>query len=245
MLNLIFAIIGLLLAILINVLADDLPLRIRPLAPHCPKCAHIHKPTHWLGLLRRRCPECDLPVRKRVMAVEIATPLLFAFLPTLIPEINNLLVNSFFIAVLILVIVIDLEHKLILNVVTFPITAVALALSFVVTLDQNNIRWALAGALFGLVISYVMYWFGQLAFGPGAFGLGDVKLAMMMGAMMGLPRIPFALIIGVILGGVLSLILLLLGLVKRDDALPYGQYLASGGIVMLIWGVQIYEAYLP
>jgi leader peptidase (prepilin peptidase)/N-methyltransferase len=243
-LNLLFALIGLAVAIIINVLADDLPLRIRPLPPHCPRCAHIHKPLHWLGLLRRQCPECRLPVRRRVILVEISTIILFALLPSLIPEPRNLIVNSFFIAVLILVIVIDLEHKLILNVVTFPVTAVALAASFIVTRDQNTILLAVTGAVFGLIIGYIIYGLGALISGAGAFGLGDVKLAMAMGAMMGLHRVPFALIIGIVLGGVISLILLATRLVSRRDALPYGQYLAIGGIIMLIWGVEIFNAYI-
>ena len=244
MLNLLFALIGLLLAIVINVLADDLPLRIRPLAPHCPHCAHIHQPIHWLGIIRRQCPECGQPVRWRVILVEVGTTALFALLPALIPEPINLIVNSFFIAVLILVIVIDLEHKLILNVVTFPVTAVALAASFIVTNDQNNIFLAATGAILGLVIGYILYGFGSLISGAGAFGMGDVKLAMAMGAMMGLHRIPFALIIGIVVGGVVSLLLLMTRLVSRRDALPYGQYLATGGIIMLIWGVQIFEWYI-
>ena len=244
LLNLLFALIGLILAVVINVLADDLPMRIRPLPPHCPRCAHIHKPAHWLGLVRRQCPKCALPVRRRVIWVEIGTTLLFALLPSLIPELRNLIINSFYIAVLILVIVIDLEHKLILNVVTFPITAVALASSFIVTNDQNNIQLAAAGAVFGLIIGYILYGFGALVFGAGAFGYGDVKLAMAMGAMMGLHRIPFALIMGIVLGGVISLLLLVTRLVSRRDALPYGQYLATGGIIMLIWGVQIFEWYI-
>ena len=244
LLNLLFAVIGLMLGIVINVLADDLPQRIRPLPPHCPRCAHIHKPAHWLGLVRCKCPECGQPVRRRVIWVEVGTAVLFAFLPSLIPELRNLIVNSFYIAVLILVIVIDLEHKLILNVVTFPVTAAALAASFVVTADQNNIRWAATGALLGLLIGYILYGFGLLVSGEGAFGLGDVKLAMAMGAMMGLPRIPFAIMIGIVLGGIISLLLLVMGLVSRRDALPYGQYLASGGIIMLIWGVQISNWFL-
>jgi leader peptidase (prepilin peptidase)/N-methyltransferase len=243
MLNLLFAFIGLLVAIVINILADDLPLRIRPLPPHCPRCAHTHKPLYWLGLLRRHCPACGRPVRPRVIWVEVGTAVLFALLPSLIPEPRNLIVNSFYIAVLILVIVIDLEHKLILNVVTLPVTAVALAASLIVTRDQNTILLAVTGAILGLIIAYIMYGFGTLVFGAGAFGYGDVKLAMAMGAMMGLHRIPFALIIGIILGGVISLLLLVTRLVSRRDALPYGQYLAIGGIIMLIWGIQIFEWY--
>jgi leader peptidase (prepilin peptidase)/N-methyltransferase len=178
-----------------------------------------------------------------VIWVEVGTAVLFAFLPSLIPEPRNLIVNSFYIAVLILVIVIDLEHKLILNVVTFPATAVALAASFIVTRDQNSILLATAGAVLGLVIGYILYGFGALVSGTGAFGLGDVKLAMAMGAMLGLHRIPFALIMGIVLGGMVTLFLLMARLVSRRDALPYGQYLATGGIIMLIWGVQIFNWY--
>jgi hypothetical protein len=56
--------------------------------------------------------------------------------------------------------------------------------------------------------------------------------------------IPFALTLGIVIGGVVSLLLLVTRLVKRGDYLPYGQYLAAGGIIMLIWGVQVVDWYL-
>jgi leader peptidase (prepilin peptidase)/N-methyltransferase len=170
--------------------------------------------------------------------------LLFSFLPFFITELQNLAVNSFYIAVLILVIVIDLEHRLILNVVTFPVTALALAGSLLVTDEQNTLLAALLGAAIGFILFYIVYWLGQMLFGPGALGYGDVKLAMTMGAMLGLHRILFALALAILLGGIVSMMVLFVNRnVNRRTYLPYGQYLAIAGILMLIWGVRLVEWY--
>lgn len=244
MLNALFALIGLGVGVLINVLADALPDRIRPQRPYCLQCGHIHSGLGVLAVGRRRCTNCGAPTRKRALIVEVGTAVLFAVLPSLIPDLRNLLANSLYIAILILIIVIDLEHKLILNVVTFPATALALLGSLFVTPDENNWKLALAGAAVGFIIFYLFYWIGQLMFGPGALGYGDVKLSLVMGAMLGFHRIFFALIFAVLLGGITSLLLLIINRrVNKHTYLPYGQYLAAAGIVMLIWGVQIFQWY--
>ena len=83
--NLVFALIGLLVGGLLNVLADDLPTRIRPKSPHCPRCDHRYSPSRWLAIGRLlrggRCPNCDLPTRRRAIWLEIGTALVFAALP--------------------------------------------------------------------------------------------------------------------------------------------------------------------
>jgi leader peptidase (prepilin peptidase)/N-methyltransferase len=169
---------------------------------------------------------------------------LFALLPTQIPEPTDLGVDSIYIGILILVIVIDLEHRLILNVVTFPATALALGGSVIVTQRENTLPLALVGAITGFVLFYMVYQGGQLLFGPGALGYGDVKLAMAMGAMLGFHRILFALMLAIVLGGLISAAILFVNRrVNRRTYLPYGQYLAIAGILMLIWGVRVFEWY--
>jgi leader peptidase (prepilin peptidase)/N-methyltransferase len=74
--------------------------------------------------------------------------------------------------------------------------------------------------------------------------MGDVKLAMMMGAMLGFHRIFFALFWGIILGGVITILLLLTRRVSRQTALPYGQYLALSGIWFLIWGADYVQQFI-
>ena len=148
-----------------------------------------------------------------------------------------LVIYTFYMALLILIIVIDLENRLILDITTYPGTVLALLASFV--LPTINIRSALVGALLGLLLFLGIYWLAKLTFGPGAIGQGDVKLAMMMGAMLGVPTIITTIVIAIIMGGVISGILLITRLVSRNTYLPYGQYLAISTMVMLVWGATI------
>jgi len=226
MLNLIFFVIGLLAAVLINTLADYLPSSHTPLRPQW----------HTWGWSQR----------KRPLLVFIFTPLVLGSLPFFLENVVDTAVNSFHISVLILIIVTDLEHKLIFDVVTIPAAVIALLTSLVVSPAENNIRLAVVGAIAGYAIFYLLYWVAQLIYGPGrgALGAGDVKLAMLMGAMLGFHRIFFALILGIFLGGIFSLLLLLSRRVNRETALPYGQYLALGAIIMLIWGAQYVQQFL-
>lgn len=238
MLTLLFGLIGLLVGGLINVLADDWPKRERPSPPHCPNCDYVYKPAGWLAVLRRNqpCPACG-ERRKRPLLVELSTALLFAALPLLLDHPVTLLVYAFYLALLILIIVIDLENRLILDITTLPGTAFALLFSLLLP----NINWlsAVLGAVIGFLLFLLIYWVAKVTFGPGAIGQGDIKLAMLMGAMLGVPDIVVALTLGIFLGGLVSGVLLATRLVKRNTYLPYGQYLALAAIVMLLWGRSI------
>jgi prepilin signal peptidase PulO-like enzyme (type II secretory pathway) len=246
MLNFVFAFAGLLAGGVINVLADDLPERHSPRTPQCPRCHFAYPWLDWLAVVRYwrlggACPHCAEPMRRRPLWVELGTAVLFAVLPWLIANPLNLAIYSLYVAVLILVIVIDLEYRLILHVVTFPTTLFAVPAAFVLT--DNSWQSALLGAGTGYVFFLLAYWLGKALFGEGALGFGDVTLAMMMGAMLGFHRILFALVLAILLGALVSLILLLSGRVKLRSHMAYGPYLALAGIFMIIWGDQVTRAY--
>lgn len=242
MLNVVFALIGLLVGGVINVLADDLPARVRPQVPHCPHCAHSYGPIGWLAVGRHiqgsACPACGQAHRRRPLLVELGTALVFASLPWLISPAVDLVIYSSYIAILILIIVIDVEHRLVLHVVTFPSMAFALVTS--IPLTDSNPRMALAGGLVGFVFFFLAYLIGQRFFGPGALGFGDVTLATTMGLMLGFDRIFFALILGILLAGIWSLLGLISGRMNRRAYFAYGPFLAVAGIVMVIWGDLFY-----
>lgn len=242
-LSLFWAIIGLLLGGVINVLSDDLPARQSPRRPHCPRCGHIHRAGYWLAITRRirggACPECGLPPRQRTFFVEVGMVILFAALPWLIEPPIDLAIYSAYIAVLVLVIVIDLEHRLVLHVVTFPTTVFALVASYPLT--DSGFRLALVGAVVGFVFFFLAYLIGERFFGRGALGFGDVTLAMMMGAMLGFQRIFFALILGILLAGLWGAVALLTGRLQRRSYFAYGPFLAAAGIIIIIWGNQIFD----
>ncbi|HXV97522.1 MAG TPA: prepilin peptidase [Anaerolineae bacterium] len=184
--------------------------------------------------------------RKRPWLVLGSTAVLFFCLPFWLTEMVNLVINSLYIAILILIIVTDLEHKLIFNLVVYPAILLALVGSFLVTPDENNIRLALAGGVVGLVIFGALYGLANLIYGRERIplGMGDVKLALLLGLMLGWHRIFFCLFWAVILGGVITLLLLLTRRVGRGTALPYGQYLALSGIAFLIWGADYAQQFI-
>jgi leader peptidase (prepilin peptidase)/N-methyltransferase len=241
---LLFSLIGLLTGGLLNVLADDLPARIRPKRPHCPRCNHVQPVTHWLAVgraLQGGCPNCGAQVRKRALFLEIGTALVFAALSSLVEPAFDLIIYSIYAAVLLLVIVIDIEHRLILHIVTLPTTLFALLVSG--PLADNNILAAVLGAVVAFLFFYLIYWLGQRLFGAGAFGFGDVTLAMTMGAMFGLHQVVFALVLGVLLGGLWSVVGLASGRMTRYSHFAYGPFLAAGGLIILFWGSQLLEWY--
>jgi len=242
MLNILFAFWGLLVGGLINVLADDLPARVRPRRPHCPRCDYVYGISAWLAIGRRieggTCPQCGLHARRRPLLVEIGTALLFAALPWLVTPAFDLIIYALYIAILILIIVIDIEHRLILHVVTLPSMLFALLASFL--LSDNSPLLALAGGLVGFVLFYLAFLLGQRLFGPGALGFGDVTLATLMGLMLGFHRVFFALVLGILLAGLWSLVGLATRRMSRRAHFAYGPFLAIAGILMIIWGDQIY-----
>ena len=248
---LLFALLGLITAVFINILADHLPERQTPQMPYCLQCGHPYEPIGWLALTRWLwgggiCLECGNLEPKRPPLVEIVTPILFALLPILFDDPRIWFIYAAYIAILILIIVIDLEHKLILNVVTYPATIFAIFGAIILPNSENSWKLALAGALFGFIVFFILYWIGEKMFGVGALGFGDVKLAMLLGAMVGLQSIPFTLALGIVLGGVGTVLILIINRrVGRHTALPYGQYLAVAGIVMLYWGTAVANYYLP
>ena len=238
-----FALIGLLVGSLLNVLADDLPARVSPHSPHCTRCGHVYRPSRWLAISRQfnegACPQCGRPTRRRSLYLEIGTAAIFAALPWLIQPAVDLVIYSIYIAILILVIVIDLEHRLILHVVTFPATGFALLASLFLT--DTNLRLSLTGAAAGFVFFFIAYLIGNKLFGAGALGFGDVTLSMTMGAMLGLQRILFALVLGILLAGLWGLVAVASGKLNRRSYFPYGPFLAVAGIVTIIWGNQLVE----
>jgi leader peptidase (prepilin peptidase)/N-methyltransferase len=241
--NIVFLLVGFIVGGVINVLADDLPARERPRSPHCPRCGHVHGPLRWLAITRLlsggKCSDCDLPTRRRALSVEIGTGLLFAALPLFIDPLIDLVIYSIYVGILILVIVIDIEHRLILHVVTIPTTLFALVASYPIT--DNGPLLALTGAVGGFLFFFVIFLVGQRFFGPGALGFGDVTLSMTMGAMLGFQRVFFALILGIFLAGLWGVVSLLSGRMKLKGYFAYGPFLAIAGIVMIIWGNQIYS----
>lgn len=143
-----------------------------------------------------------------------------------------LLIRSLWAAVLVQVFFFDAEHRLILNLVLLPVAAAAIALSPL----TPGLGWQsalIAGAVAGIAF-LVIAGIGALAFRAEAMGLGDVKLAAVIGLLLGAMYTAPALLGGMILAGLVAAVLLVLRRRGRRDTIAYGPYLCLGALAWLV-----------
>ena len=143
------------------------------------------------------------------------------------------LITGIYILVLILILLVDLQQRRILNAIALPATLLALVVGLID--GRESFLLALLGALAGFLFFYLLYWVGGKFYGRGALGFGDVKLAMLLGAMLGLQYVWPALLLGILLAGLTSILLLVTGRAGLRTSLPYGVFLAGAGIIVLVW----------
>jgi leader peptidase (prepilin peptidase)/N-methyltransferase len=136
----------------------------------------------------------------------------------------KLLVGALYSSLLLTVAAIDLDHRLVLNRLSYP--GVVLALLGSLLWPGIGVVSALLGAVVGLAIFLVLQVLGR-----GALGVGDMKLALLIGAMRGFPDVFNALLLGTLLGGLAAAFLLIVMRKGRKASIAYGPYLAAGAIL--------------
>jgi len=244
---------GLSIGSFINVVAYRVPLKRSVMRPPsaCPSCNHRlswreNIPViSWL-VLRGTCSECGVHFSVRYLIVEVLTGVVFAGTVAVIGVEWVLPAYLWFAGVTITLTLTDLDHKLIPNRILYPgivVGAVLLVGGAIAAGDpQGAIRSLLAGAAyFGalLVIALVAP--------AGGFGFGDVKLAVLLGMFtgyLGWGQMSVAFFFAFLLGGVLSILLLITGTKGRKDAIPFGPYLVLGAYVAIVAGDRILDWYL-
>src|SRR5205823_2393367 len=174
---------GLAVGSFLNVLAARLPLKrsiVRP-GSACTSCSapiawHDNVPLLSYVLLRGRCRACGARIPLRYPGVELATAALAAGCALAFGLTLHALVAAFFCAALVAVSATDLEHRIIPNRIVLPAAAIVLAAQSALDLRHE---WAIAalGASGFLLVAALVY--------PAGMGMGDVKLALLMGAMLG------------------------------------------------------------
>ncbi len=246
----IFGLIGTAIGSFLNVCIDRLPERQSLLHPpsHCPACQRRIAikdliPVFSYLWLRGRCRYCRAPIPKRVPWVEMGTGLLFAFLwwqYGLAPELGIMI---FYLCLLIIIFVIDLERGVILNRVVYPAAAIALiiaaftSITGVFTSNPGIVRVLIGGGV-GLMIMLLL----SLIY-RGGIGMGDVKMAGLVGLLMGFPLVLVSLFLAVVSGGLVAMVLLLLKIKQRKQTIPFGPFLSLGAMVTLLWGASILDWY--
>jgi leader peptidase (prepilin peptidase)/N-methyltransferase len=232
---------GLALGSFLNVVATRIPLRRSVIKPRsaCMSCGnelawYDNLPLVSYALLRGRCRSCGVRISPLYPAVELATAVLAAACVWKFGLTGEALVAAFFCVVLVAVTATDLTHRIIPNRIVLPATVVVLVAQ---TALEPSPEWALAalGASLFLFVAAVAY--------PAGMGMGDVKLALLMGAALG-KTVSVALFAGMFLALVPSVFLLARhGSAARKMGIPFAPFLALGSVIALFAGEQLLHAY--
>ena len=233
---------GLAVGSFLNVLAARVPLRRSVVKPGS-ACMSCSEPIAWrdniplvsYALLRGRCRSCGVRISLLYPAVELATALLVAACVLKFGFSGRAAVAAFFCAVLVTVTATDLTHRIVPNRIVLPAAAIVLVAQ---TALRPSPEWALAafGASFFLFAAAFAY--------PAGMGMGDVKLALLMGAALG-RYVPVAMMAGMIAALLPSVVLFARhGGAARKIAIPFAPFLALGSLLALFAGPAILHGYL-
>jgi leader peptidase (prepilin peptidase)/N-methyltransferase len=195
----------------------------------------------WIAL-GGKCAACKAPISKRYPAVELFTGLLSAYLAWRFgwgPALAGALVFAW---ALIAAAAIDIDTQLLPDRITLPLLWLGLLVNvFGVFVD---LRSAVLGAAGGYLLLWSVYWAFKLLAGKEGMGFGDFKLLAALGAWTGWQTLPLILLVSAGAGAVIGLLAIRLSGKGRDTRIPFGPYLAAGGLVALLWGREAVVAYL-
>ena len=250
-------IVGAVVGSFVNVCISRIPKGESVVRPpsHCPKC---HSPipfyhnvpllSYWF--LRGHCCSCGKPISARYFAVELLTAslalaLLYRF------GLGFVFVEGFvFVAALVAISFIDLDVRIVPDVISLPGIIVGLLFSVVghyVISDPFELVPSPLSALLGVLVGggflLAVAWVYERMTGVEGMGGGDIKLLAMIGAFLGWPSIPLTLFFSSLGGSIVGLSIMLARGVDRRYALPFAPFLCVGALVYLFFGREIIDFY--
>src|SRR5262245_14712815 len=244
MIEIVVFIVGLIIGSFSNVVIYRLPQRKSIVIPGS-QCRSCHSPIRpWDNLpllsyfiLKGRCRRCKEPIAVRYPAVEFTSGVLFVlfFLRYGLTPLFG--VNILLASTLLVVALIDLDHKIIPNIITIPGIFVGLALSL------GTLPITPLVSLLGLLVGGALFYLIALI-SRGGMGGGDIKLIAMIGAFLGWQGAIFTIFSGALLGSLVGVTLMLLGRKGRKDKVPFGPFLSSGAILFMLCGDDLIQWYL-
>jgi leader peptidase (prepilin peptidase)/N-methyltransferase len=245
-----FTVLGLVLGSFLNVVVYRLPLGMSVVRPRsaCPTCGtpiqgRDNVPVLSYLLLRGRCRACQTHISAEYPIVEAITGALFGLTALAFP--HRLVVAAMiapFLGVMLAAALIDLRHRIIPNALTYASFLVLLPVVGVVAFSTDGVSLARAG------LGLLAYGGGLMVIAlvaPGGMGMGDAKLAALIGLVLGAlgwRYVAVAAMVAVIAGGVGAIGALIAGR-GRKDTIPFGPFLAAGAIVAALLAPQIAHWY--
>ena len=213
----------------------------------CPKCDHKIRfyenipVISWL-LLKGKCSQCKNSISIRYPLVEIATALLSLVIalkygPTAEAALLLLLTWG-----LICLTLIDFDHMLLPDQIVLPLLWLGLLVNINATFVPLND--AVIGAAVGYGSLFSVFWLFKLFTGKEGMGFGDFKLFALFGAWVGWQLLPVLILMASVVGAIMGISLMLFKDHQREQAIPFGPYLAIAGWVTILWGEGIWSWYI-
>ncbi len=263
--NVVVAVFGAIIGSFLNVVIVRWPEEQSIVKPRsaCPRCGHViawydNVPVLSFLLLRGRCRYCKEPISWRYPLVEILTATLSVLVfhrfvedvhAIRLGEVGAYLLYFGFVAGMVAITFIDLEHYLIPDMVTLTSIPVGILGVWAIQ-DVPGVPTTVRGAVFGALIGggslYVLRLLYQLIRKDEGMGLGDVKMMAMIGTFLGPhPALVFVVFVSSFLGSVVGITMMVLRGKDLKYALPFGPFLAVGAVVYLLWGYAYAYRLLP
>ena len=224
---------------------------------HCPKCKkpisfYDNIPLVSYVVLRASCRACGEGIPPRYFVVEILTAMLAVALFDRFGLSYSFFVSFLFVAALIVISFIDLDVRIVPDVISLPGIVCGLLLSiigyFLIGRDANLVPSPVSsfiGIIAGGGFLLATAWLYEKVTGVDGMGGGDIKLLAMIGAFLGWPSIPITLFIASLIGSVVGLTCMLLTGAGRRLALPFAPFLCSGAVLFIFFGDDLIGFYLP
>ena len=230
-------------------LAAAPPLTLSTPRSRCPSCGHAiawyeNVPlASWLWL-RGRCSACRSAISARYPIIEVTTAALFALVGWHSTAQPAALLGCGLVATLVALTFIDLDTQLLPDILTLP-----LMWAGIIAAALGWLPITLGASVGGAVIGYLSLWFVAHAFrilrGKEGMGGGDFKLLAALGAWMGWSMLPLIVLLSSVVGAGVGIALIVFRSHGRDVPIPFGPYLAGGGLAALFFGDQLMRLWLP
>jgi leader peptidase (prepilin peptidase)/N-methyltransferase len=237
---------GLLIGSFLNVCIVRLPEDESIVSPgsHCRSC---RAPVAWrdnipvLGfvLLGGRCRSCGAPFSPRYAVVEVLTGILFGLVAMRGLPLDETLLQMAICAAMVVITFIDIDHFLILNVITYPAIAISPLLAWLV--GHISVTDSVIGIVVGGGGLYAFAWTYEKLRHREGMGLGDVKLLAMIGGLLGWQATLFSLFAGSMIGSVVGLVAMILRRRGLDLEIPFGPFLAVASLLYMFAGPELMD----
>ena len=244
------AVLGLIVGSYLNVVIYRLPLGLSTVTPRsrCPGCgaairAWDNLPVVSFLLLRGRCRACGDRISWRYPAVEAATSLLFAGCLERFGFTLRTPAAMLFCCLMVALAMIDFDHMLLPDRITWPGIAVGIAIQPWAPL-AGGLLPAVWGALLGAGILLAVWGGWYLVRREEGMGLGDVKMLAMVGSFLGWKGVVVTLFCGALAGSLVGVALMRWGSHDMRSKLPFGTFLALGGLLAVFFGEALVSSYV-